>query len=439
MSEEPVFPRKVLLGWIIAAVLAFACSLYFMGNPGDPGAEAPAASVFSRSALGYAGIADILEKLGEKVVRSQGETPARPAGHTVSIIAEPHFGLDAPDALRALHEADAVLLVLPKWHGKPDPAHRGWIADAAVVSEFEAAWALALGIEGGKLVRGGVVDRWSDNALGVDPDIAEPVQLVQADGLKPIVASADGVLVGEVRAAERRVWILSDPDVMANHGIGQNDNAAFAVALIQALRGGDGTIVFEDTTHGLLGRAAKAALPALPSNPLKLPFDARFLPATLQGGLTIVLLLWAAVMRFGAPVPAPPPLDAGKRGLIQNAARLIAFAGYQRVIAKRYVEATIREVGRQIHAPRGLADSGLVDWLGRVGEARGVDRDCALVYRQTRTLDQGRGRGGDLSSVMPLLRDIYRWKQEMIDGPSRNPRDHRGRAPRGAQSGDRPG
>lgn len=435
MRDELVFPRKVLLGWILAAVLAFASSLYFMGNPGDPGAEAPAASVFSRSALGYAGIADVLEKLGDRVVRVDDQA-ARPLGHSLSIITEPRFGFGAPDALQALHEAEAVLLVLPKWHGKPDPRHRGWIIDAEPVPDFDARWALALGVEGAKVIRRASVDRWTDNALGIDPDIAEPVQLVEAEHLTPIVATADGILVGELRAGERRLWILSDPDVMENHGIARNGNAAFAVALVDALRGGSGAIVFEDTTHGLLGRSAKARLP-LPSNLLKLPFDARFLPATLQGLLAMALLLWAAVMRFGAPVPVSPPLDAGKRGLIQNAARLIAFAGYQRVIARRYVEATLREVAHRIHAPRGLGDSSLVEWLGRVGEARGVDRDCALLYRQARTLDQG--RGGELSTVMPMLRDVYRWKQEMIDGPSGNPRDRRARAQRGAEGGRRTG
>jgi hypothetical protein len=438
MTEEPVFPRKVLIGWILAAALAFASSLYFMGNPDESGSEVPAASVFSRSALGYAGIADILEKLGERVVRVDERAPTRPLGHSVSIITEPRFGFDAPDALKALHEADAVLLVLPKWRGKPDPGHRGWITDAAPVSDFEAAWALALAVEDAKLVRDATVDHWSENTLGVDPDIAEAVQLMHSERLTPIVASAEGILLGELRTGKRRLWILSDPDVMANHGIARSGNAVFAVAVVNALRGSGsgGAIVFEDTTNGLLGRAGKSRL-SLPSSPLKLPFDPRFLPATLQGGMAVLLLLWAAVMRFGAPIPAPPPLDAGKRGLVQNAARLIAFAGYQRVIARRYVEATIREVARQIHAPRGLADSGLVDWLGRVGEARGVDRDCALLYRQAQSLDQARGR--ELATVMPMLRDIYRWKQEMIDGPSGNPRDRRGSAQRGPQGGDRAG
>ena len=34
MNDEPIFPRRVLLGWIGAAVALFAVSLYFMGSRG---------------------------------------------------------------------------------------------------------------------------------------------------------------------------------------------------------------------------------------------------------------------------------------------------------------------------------------------------------------------------------------------------------------------
>jgi hypothetical protein len=412
MSEQPVFSRKVLFAWITGVALAFACSLYFMGASEDSSDDAPAASVFSRSALGYAGIADILEKLGDTVVRSEGDAPARPAGRSVSIIAEPQFGIARSGALHALAAAETVLLILPKWRGQPNSAHRGWIKDADLVPEFDAIVTLSLGVDNAKLVRQTAVELWTKNALGVSPEIAEPVQLIQSGNLTPVVAGADGILVGELRTAKRRLWILSDPDVLSNHGIGVKDNAAFGVALLDRLRGPDGAVVFEDV-EGLPGHAAKAAL--IPSSLLKLPFDAHFLPATLQAGVALALLLWAAVLRFGAPLPAPPPLDAGKRGLIQNAARLVAFAGYQRVMARRYVEATIREVGRRIHAPRGLADAGLVDWLGRIGKARGVEHDGVAIYAQAQRLDQG--RRGDPAPLMAMLRDIHRWKREMIDGP----------------------
>jgi hypothetical protein len=59
--------------------------------------------------------------------------------------------------------------------------------------------------------------------------------------------------------------------------------------------------------------------------------------------------------------------------------------------------------------------------LQRVGNARGVDVDCGEVVRRAAVLDDTRG---NLAPLARLARDIHRWKQEIIDGRSRHPRDH---------------
>ena len=35
--SEPIFSRRLLIGWVGAAVATFALSLYFMGRPGEAG------------------------------------------------------------------------------------------------------------------------------------------------------------------------------------------------------------------------------------------------------------------------------------------------------------------------------------------------------------------------------------------------------------------
>jgi hypothetical protein len=232
---------------------------------------------------------------------------------------------------------------------------------------------------------------------------------VKSDRLRPIVASAEGTLVGELTDEKRRFWVLSDPDAIANHGLGQYVNVAFSVALINALRRGDGSVVFDETVHGFLTR---------PSHPIKLLFEFPFVIATLQGAITLLLLLWATMARFGAPETAPAPLDAGRRGLIQNAAKLLEFAGHQRAIVQGYVGATIRYVADQVHAPRGLSDAALLEWLRRVGRSRGIEVDCAAISRRVDELAQT--RRSDLTPLVELAREIDRWKREMIDEPRRS-------------------
>jgi hypothetical protein len=143
--------------------------------------------------------------------------------------------------------------------------------------------------------------------------------------------------------------------------------------------------------------------------------------ATIQAAIAIALLLWATLGRFGTPQPAPPPLSAGRQGLLENIAKLIEFTGHQEVMVRRYVLETVRDVARQLHAPRELSTAALIGWLQRVGTARGVDTDCGALIREAETLGESRRRNP--APLVRLARQIHRWKGEIIDGRSGNPLD----------------
>ncbi len=76
------------------------------------------------------------------------------------------------------------------------------------------------------------------NALNLAPNVRTPTQLVRGDDLQPIVSSERGMLIGELNERGRRIWVLSDPDVISNHGLARGGNAALAVASIKRLRDG---------------------------------------------------------------------------------------------------------------------------------------------------------------------------------------------------------
>jgi hypothetical protein len=423
-----VFSPRLLAAWIAAALLTFAASLYFgsLGEGGKSGADAVGPSTFSRSAIGYAGIAEILRRLHIPVVKSQYDALAKLGSGGVLVVAEPELDGRAASAVTALLKAPTALLILPKWHGEASEAHRGWLADAALVPPLEADWVLNLAVPGGKVMRTAAAPRWTINALGETPSLDAPVQLITSDRLTPIVGASEGMLVGELRSKGRRLWVLSDPDVIANHGLGRDGNAAFAVALLQRLameqRAGS-PIVFDETVHGYV---------SAPASPLMLLFRFPVVIATGLGALALLLLLWASFARFGAPVPAPTALGAGKRGLVENAAGLLEFAGHRRSVVRRYVEASLRDAARRLHAPRGLAGAALLDWLKRVGDARGVRLDCAAIARDA----EERSNAAELAAV---ARAIHHWKGEIIDGPSRDPRSRRSPAQRGEEGRRRAG
>ncbi len=412
MSEEPVFSRRLLIGWIAGAVVVFAVSLYLMGagDPSSPDDTGP--STFSRSAIGHAGIAEVLQRLGVPVVKSRYNSLEKLSPGSVLVIAEPHPSRLSEEAMGTLLKAGTILLVLPKWTGLPSEQTAGWLREARERLPGDARWALGLVAPRAEVVRERGELKWTTNPLGAVPSLASPSQLVRGAGLRPIIASDRGMLVAELSERDRKIWILSDPDVISNHGLAREGNAALAVALIKRLLGANGSAVFDETVHGYVAR---------PSSPFLLMFRFPFVIATVQGLIAIALLLWATMARFGAPQSAPAPLSAGRAGLLQNMAKLIEFTGHQSVMVARYVQETVRDVAGQLHAPRGLAGDALVAWLQRVGSARGVEIDCGALMRRADTLGEARRR--DPSSLVRLARDIHRWKGEILDGRSRHPRD----------------
>ncbi|HKX10466.1 MAG TPA: DUF4350 domain-containing protein [Stellaceae bacterium] len=425
-----IFSGRMLIGWLAAALLTFAASLFFMGRGDDSksGADTVGPSAFSRSAIGHAGFAETLHALGLTVVKSQYDSRAKLSEGGLLVIAEPGGKLGEQDRVGDLLDAKTVLLVLPKWHGLPSDKHAGWIGYAELAPLSAADQVLNLAVAKAEVARVAMAPTWSKNVLGHEPTLVSPVQVIRGGGLTPIVASDDDVLVGELTEAGRRLWILADPDVIENHGISVGDNAAFAAALVKALRSGSGSVVFDETVHGYVAR---------PDNPLRLMFQFPFVVVTLQGLMAIALLLWATLGRFGAPETAPPALSSGKQGLVESAAKLLGFAGYQPRMVRRYVQASLRDVARQLHAPRGLSERALLDWLQRVGQARGADVDCAELYRETEGITDS--RRGSMATLIPIARGIHRWKREILDGPAADSRDYRGRADRGAEGRRRAG
>ena len=411
MTSEGVFSGRLLGIWISVSVVLLALSLYFMIRPQStsPGGDDIGPGTFSRSALGHAGLAQMLERLGIRVVKSRYDSLRKLGDDDLLVIAEP----EELDEVQRLLDAGTVLLVLPKREGIPSHTHPGWIADSALRSETEIQEILTMLDLDATIAYTRQTPVWKHNELGVTPKIAAPIQLINAEGMWPIVGTDRGALVGEFQRGRHILWVLADPDVIENHGLTQGANAAFAVALINKLRGDSGSVVFDETVHGY-------GYVAPPASPLKLLFTFPYVLATAQGLLAIGLLLWATLGRFGKAETAPPALDAGKRGLILNVAELLGFAGHHEIVVQRYVQEALRDAARQLHAPPALAEGKLISWLSRVGALRGVELDCAAIVGR---MDEIRAKGamrakgsGEAGALMSVARDMYRWKRGIIDG-----------------------
>jgi hypothetical protein len=182
--------------------------------------------------------------------------------------------------------------------------------------------------------------------------------------------------------------VLSDPDLIANFNLTRGDNSVLAVSLVDYLRGDNsgGKVIFDEFAHGFSER---------PFHLLGILFQFPFVLVTAQMGLATLLLVWAAMGRFGAPAPLAPPLEAGKRSLIDNATRLLAQSGRIPELSERYFEEMVRDTGRRLRAPAGLDLPALLAWLAR-------------------------GPGAPMAPIGPTAPEhIWNWRKELL-GESRS-------------------
>lgn len=406
MSDRSIFSGPVLVVLVASATAVFALSVVLMlaGPSEEHGAGSDTKSI---SALGYAGLYELAQRFDVPVARSQLQGIVEPGEGGVLVMAEPPAVGLSGDAIIRLGRAANVLLVLPKRDGTPDKDNPSWVKSTTMIDPGVVAGVARLVDPAIDVKPDGSAMTWTTNRIGIDPTFDGGVQLIIDPALTSIVGNADGTLIGEKLDGSRRIWILSDPDIIENHGLTKGKNAAFAIALLNTMRDPGGSVVFDETIHGMVN---------VVENPLRKLLQFPYLIVLLLSLAGAALLLWASISRFGQPRLAPPAFDFGKRRLIATTSSLLDRAGHQAFVMRRYVENTVRDAGRLFRAPRQLDGKALADWLDVIGEARGIEQKSATILaRSTQTGLAGRP---SLTGLFEATRDIHKWKEEISDGTS---------------------
>jgi hypothetical protein len=285
-------------------------------------------TVYSKSAIGHAAFYRLLRQLEIPVETSERGSGGHVGPDDVLVIAEPRTDDPTLNEVKVMLNARSVLLVLPKRTGKADAGQPYWIGEDHLLSAEAVNRVLHLADGSGAIVRSGTS------------------QAIRSTAMRPIVTSSVGMLIGERRTPTGRVLVLADPDILSNHGLARGENAASAVNLVDNLRAGHpaGRLIFDEFVHGFSPK---------PFHLLGILFQFPFVLVTMQMGLAIALLFWAATGRFGAPDTVAPPLAAGKRSLIDTGARLLIQTGRVRGLYERYIEEMIRDAAAQASAAPG--------------------------------------------------------------------------------------
>lgn len=228
-------------------------------------------------------------------------------------------------------------------------------------------------------------------------------------GLEPEVVCDGRLLVARHQPTEEspEVYLIADPDLLNNHGLGRGDNAALVVELLTHRLGAKG-VVLDEVIHGF--RRA----PGLLAEALRFPL----LLAVLQGLVLAGLLLWAGMGRFGKPLPAPRGPGDGKQVLIDNTARLLTHGGHSAESLARYVRQTVRALAAHFAFPPDLPEAEALARLQRLSGQRRLGMDLALLEAQVAAAPTGEVAA---HWTLSLAQDLHRWRQEMTDGQRTDP------------------
>jgi hypothetical protein len=364
------------------------------------------ANGLSRSAVGFAGLVELLNNSGI-ATRIDRDDKA---------LTQPSLTILTPPALMTSRELLAypvdspVLIVLDKWVAAPIPANTAWVERiAAYPAQMMQAQIAAMNRKI-TLVRakGDFHNLATEAAPVARPHLtALPIgHIEQVQTLKGVPAllaiNKQGLLVHAANwnrrtppAARYPIYVLADPDLINNRGLADPVNAAAAVAIVRALRAGNGPIAVDVTLNGL-GKS-----PSL----LRAVFAPPFLGATICALLAALLMGLHAAIRFGPAALVPRIFARGKLALANNSAALVKMMGREAAMAPRYVAAARTLVLEQLGARR-LAPAqqqALLDTLQRDGE--GFDQLAAEAA--------GARTGGDLLAV---ARKTFAWRRRITSG-----------------------
>lgn len=392
-QQSAPFTGRMAAVLIIVALLSLGAVLTLMAwSPDLVSRDKAGSTPYSRSSTGYAGLVDMLEARGDDVSISRLSQSMEIGGRRLLIATLSVNGRDIEED----EIAGPALIILPKWTYRANPAKKSWEIDADLASAERVMIHLREFDEDGEIVR-----RKSPGTLETpfgrfSPDFEDEMQLIVTDLLEPVISARGGALLAKV--PDREIYILSDPDLLNNFGLARLENAKTGLGLIDEVAGGGKRpIVFDATVHGF----------ERSTNLLKILLDIPFLGATLIALATMILIGWAAAIRFGAPERETRAILAGKRALADNSAGLIAMAKRERRMAPGYLSLSRRALSRELGLPRTLSEDEYIALLDRMAKQNGMETSFTELQPGLSTPASSRD---DLTNK---ARALWRWRKEM--------------------------
>lgn len=406
MGNDRIMSVRAIVALVSIGLIGLVGYLFFDGVYKDISPpQSNQADTYSRSAIGHWALYNFAEGLDIPVQRARQFTEAAVGWNGLLVMAEPRLGDTVREDVVRKAQRTRSLVVLPKRYGLQDRQNPDFVRTVQPISQAQLVELLEELIPGSKLLHPDSTVEVVHDEGRFAPVIAglQLIDLSGADGnVTPLLYNHDGVLLAQVSRGLGRFFVLSDPDLLANHGLHEGENAEITAWILAQTLPAGGNLVFDEVIHGF-----KAS-----PNVWILLFSPPYLIISLMFLATLVLLVWSGLTRFGKPETEPSALPRGAEALITNTAGMLSFSGHGGEILTRYLELSRREVAEALHAPKDMNAEQLTEWLDQIGAAKKNETSLRLLTAEV-------SRDAERMPVMQQLKTgirIHTWKTELIHG-----------------------
>ncbi|MEM1148604.1 MAG: DUF4350 domain-containing protein [Pseudomonadota bacterium] len=397
-AENP-FSAVIIIVMISVGTIAFVALFALLAwSPDLANKNRAGDHPYSESALGYSGLVTLLEADGQSVSVSRLSSTLT-FNDGLLIITIPRYGTARAGDIELQSVTQPALYVLPKWAGYRDRANPSWQRDTELLNKRfpeQIARDFDSDISVWRLRNPGRIETPFGRHT---PRFEHKMQVIETDSLEPIVQTAGGTLLAKLPG--REIYLLSDPDLINTFGLARRDNARMALGLIEWIKDfPEQSITLDATLHGF--ERSESLLRAI--------FDVPFLGATMIAIATILLVGWAAFIRFAPPLRDPPVRAFGKIALAESSAGLISMTRREGQMAPAYLTVVRRNLARRIGLPEQTSDEAFAQSADRLAKRKALDRNWSDHRRALQAPTTNRNELRDKAL------NLWRWREEMKDG-----------------------
>lgn len=189
---------------------------------------------------------------------------------------------------------------------------------------------------------------FTDYALLDDPDLSARLyaaQVFDGHGCDALVGKPGAMVLGRCplsgSGAQDHVYILSDPDLLNNHGLSLGDNAWIAAKVLPGIAGNK-RIVIDYSDRNWLTEPEQIVQRKRTWQDLKRLYQPPFLSLWVGAGVLLLLAIWRGGVRDGPVTDLPSTIGSGKRTANRVRARLMRMTDQDGALLSDFIDTRLR-------------------------------------------------------------------------------------------------